>query len=507
MKTNLKAFSVTLLTSALLAGCNSSNSDDPTGPYKTELNVISANMWHSLSRDFNDTSSFEIAVNELKHANADIVFLSEASGVNVRLAEALGMYVWQGEHNVQTVGIISKYPILKGYTARPDDQNVDRGANIGALLDVNGRDVVVWSNHLDYTNYITYDARGGNGVSWAAREGCVPVQDSEQLNQMNRLSKRPAQAKYMLEQLQPYMDDNTTIIFGGDFNEPSGLDWTEDTAQMYDRKGTVHDFLTHRLIRDAGYVDTYRELNPDPVINQGATWPFHQEDSWMGGQSYIDECGREQDDRDRIDLIYYNADAEGIELVDASLIGPRIYEYFPGPHGEDDTYTWDEKHTGLMVDEHGKPQYGERDFVSDHLWYKTTFVIDTPAQQPQRDSVSFEPEFDNVELSSYSDSEIKLTFTLENLGLWSEEIAYRIQVMGDNTGARSTSWLDVNLDSKPEGEMSIILTEEVLTQLTESELDNALQLRLRPQGSIAGWHKHYAVLTISKDELAQYANF
>ncbi|MPW36171.1 endonuclease/exonuclease/phosphatase family protein [Vibrio sp. B1Z05] len=490
---------VPLLLSALLVGCNDSNDNSntsapeitPPESYTTTLNIVSANMWQNLYRDFNDTSSFEVAVKELQHANADIIFFQEATGITARMAERLGMHYYHGNNSVGSVGILSKHPIKNTI-----DAHNEYGGNIGAVLDVNGRDVIVFSNHLDYTRYITYDARGGNGITWQAHAGCLPITSQEDLDALNLQSYRPRQASYMLEQLSPYLENNAVIIFGGDLNEASGLDWTEDTANMYDRKGTVHDFMTHRRILDAGYTDSYRHLYPDPTTNMGATWPFHINDSWTQGASYVNECGRGLDDRDRIDFIYYNANAEDIELVDASLIGPRINTYFPGPHGEDDTYQWDEKHSGMHVDEHGEPTYEERDFVSDHLWYKATFTLSTPSYDSEQESLINHAQFKDITIAEGENDGINISFNLTNTDLWDDTLNYQIEVSGDND---LTAWLSHALNQRPNEHdlISIDVPETVLTTLDGSTKNNGLQIRY-----VAGnQRKHLAVFTILKEDI------
>ncbi|KMV31962.1 hypothetical protein AB733_04345 [Photobacterium swingsii] len=167
MKTHTLAGLVLVTT---LMGCNNDDDSSNVKPKETEitkLNIVTANLWLSLSQNFNHKSAFHRAIEEFKYANADILLLSEASGISARLAEALGMYYWQGDDSHTTTGILSKYPIKSVFNDKPE-ANYDQSGNIGAVLDVNGRDVVVWANHLDYTHYITYDARGGNGVSWQA---------------------------------------------------------------------------------------------------------------------------------------------------------------------------------------------------------------------------------------------------------------------------------------------------------------------------------------------------
>ncbi|MDO6542072.1 endonuclease/exonuclease/phosphatase family protein [Photobacterium sanguinicancri] len=490
-----------LFLATTLVGCNSDNNSSNVEPKETEitkLNIITANLWLSLSQNFNNESAFHTAVEEFKFAKADILLLSEASGISARLAESLGMYYWQGDDSHTTTGILSKYPIKSVFNDKPED-GYDQSGNIGAVLDVNGRDVVVWANHLDYTHYITYDARGGNGISWQAHTGCDPVSDAAKLDAMNAKSKRPAQTQYMLDKLAPYIKSGTPVFIGGDFNEASGLDWTADTANMFDHKGTVYDFSTHKMIRDAGLIDSYRALFPDPVSHPGITWPFHIKDSWTQGASFLKECGRTLDDRDRIDYIYHNANNSDLKLLSASIIGPKANTYFEGPHGEDSTYQWSDPHSGLMVNTHGTPFYGERDFVSDHLWYKTTYQIETPKDATATISLNLNPEFSNVVLRN-DGTDLAIDFTISNFQLWQEDRTYRLVVSGDSTSSRTNGWQSEVLTARPNGKMTVTVPPSVLTKLkTEAQLHNGLQLRIK--SAIGGWHKQYAVNTIATEEI------
>lgn len=498
-----------ILISGSLLGCNSSSDEAADTEYVTQVNVVTANLWNSLYRNFEGTSDYHIALEEFKHAEADILLLSEASGITARIAEQLDMYYWQGHDSFTTAGIVSKYPIVKVYNDTPSDSDETHGG-MGIVVDINGREVTLWSNHLDYRNYVVYDARGGDGQAWAAREGCIPVSDDAEIDALNMQSSRPAQTQYMLDKLAPANLEGQAILIGGDFNEASGLDWTADTADMFDHNGTVHDFMVHRLVREAGYLDSYRELYPDPVTHPGITWPFHVEDSWTQSQSFIDECGRPMDDRDRIDYIYHSQ-SEGLELVSASIIGPRAETYFPGPDGNDVLYDWQDPHSGIMVDETGEPYYGPRDFISDHLWYKATYNLVTPDNKTDTESLNLNPEFSNLDIQADGEDLI-LTVNLENWQMWEEDREYHLVVSGDSTSSRLYAegvygWQSQPLTVKPNGEIEIRVAPEVYRKLKdENEIDLHWGLQLRALSYVSGWYKQYAVLTIPTEDIEAVVN-
>ncbi|MCQ1060203.1 endonuclease/exonuclease/phosphatase family protein [Photobacterium sp. DNB23_23_1] len=500
---------IALLVSGALFGCNSSSDDIIEQEHVTQVNIVTANMWQSLMRNLEGTSDYHIALEEFRHADADILLLSEASGITARIAEQLGMYFWQGHDSYVTAGIVSKFPIIKVYNDTPSENDA-MGGGVGVVVDINGREVTLWSNHLDYRNYVVYDARGGDGQAWAAREGCVPVSEADEIDALNLMSSRPSQTQYMLDELAPANEQGKAIFIGGDFNESSGLDWTEETAYMFDHNGTVHDFMVHRMIRAEGYVDSYRELYPNPVTHPGLTWPFHIDDSWTQSKSFIDECGRGLDDRDRIDLIYHSQ-AEGLELLSTSIIGPRAETYFPGPDGNDDLYDWQDPHSGIMVDEDGEPYYGPREFVSDHLWYKATYNLVTPNTSTEAESLNLNPEFSNLQIAAEGE-ELVLTFTLDNWKMWEEDRDYHLVVAGDSTNARLNSdgtygWQSESLSVQPNGEFEVRVAPEVYNKLKEEgEIDLHSGLQLRAISLVSGWYKQYAVLTIPTEDIEAVVN-
>lgn len=466
-------------------------------------------MWQSLTQNFGGKSAFHAAIKEFQYAEVDILLLSEASGVTARIAEQLNMYYWQGHDSYKTAGIVSKYPIVKVYNDIPNSADETQGG-IGVVVDINGREVTIWSNHLDYRNYVVYDARGGNGQTWAARQGCIPVNDNSELDALNMRGFRPAQTKYMLRELTTAHQQGQAILIGGDFNEASGLDWTEDTANMFDHKGTVHDFMVHRLILDEGYIDSYRELYPNPVTHPGITWPFHVNDSWTQSKSFINECGRPLDDRDRIDFIYHSK-AEGLELVNVSLIGPRPKTYFPGPDGNDALYDWQDPYSGVMVDVGGKPYYGERDFFSDHLWYKATYKLITPDTKTDTESLNLNPGFSALNIQADGEDLI-LTFNLDNWKMWEDEREYHLVISGDSTSARlfnegTYGWQSQPLTVKPDGEVKVRVLPDVYRKLKdEMEVNLHQGLQLRAISFVDGWYKQYAVLTIPTKDIENVVN-
>ena len=90
------------------------------------------------------------------------------------------------------------------------------------------------------------------------------------------------------------------IIIGGDFNSGSHLDWIESTKDVHYNK--VIEWPVSKLMVDNGYVDSFRESNPDSRETLEGTWGFLNEDLIS----------------DRIDYIYFKG--ENINVLDSRII-------------------------------------------------------------------------------------------------------------------------------------------------------------------------------------------
>jgi hypothetical protein len=124
--------------------------------------------------------------------------------------------------------------------------------------------------------------------------------------------------KGRLEALDPVLEaadrlqsDDVPVIVLGDFNAPSHRDWTEATKGLRDHVIPVEWPVTVQL-EDAGYEDAYRTVYPDPVTDQGLTWPAARPKS---GSYNPGLTGRPAD---RIDMTFVSGD---ITVADAEIVG------------------------------------------------------------------------------------------------------------------------------------------------------------------------------------------
>jgi hypothetical protein len=136
--------------------------------------------------------------------------------------------------------------------------------------------------------------------------------------------------------MQDLLDQGYPVFFTGDHNEPSHLDYGEDTVGTREGIDEPIPWPVSIAITDAGLRDTYREIHPDPVADPGL--------SHLGA-------------KERIDFLYAGGPSE---TLDSELVGEE--------GGED-------------VD------LGFDPWTSDHRAFVSTFEV-TPVSMPEMISVN-----------------------------------------------------------------------------------------------------------------------
>ncbi len=187
---------------------------------------MSYNLWGA---GLNDGTNITETLKVLLEVDADIIGVQETRGegggadcfpvgdsVAPALAEAMGFYVYdQIDYNAATWAnaIISRYPIGE---STPND--------LGVPIVVDGRTVWAFNIHLTDYPYQPYQLL-------KIRYGQAPFIDTEEeaIDWADR-TRRPGMELLMAD-LASIPQDDTAFVFG-DFNEPSGLDWTEAAAAV-----------------------------------------------------------------------------------------------------------------------------------------------------------------------------------------------------------------------------------------------------------------------------------
>lgn len=284
---------------------------------KTEtVKVLQFNIWQEGTVVEN---GFNAVADEIVRSDADFVTLSEVRNYHNtrfcdRIVEALKergqtYYSFYTEDS----GLLSRYPITDSSTVYP--LNDDRGSIYRLVAKKGNQEFAVYTAHLDYRNCAYYDARGYDGNNW---EKIEPVSDLDSILVLNRASVRDDAIARFVSTAEKDKAAGRIVILGGDFNEPSHLDWTEATKDMRDHYGLVVPWDVSVILEKAGYKDAYREKYPDPVTHPGFTCPADCPDIDLKKLVWSPEA----DDRDRIDFIMYSP-FEGLTLTDMTIVGPK----------------------------------------------------------------------------------------------------------------------------------------------------------------------------------------
>lgn len=164
--------------------------------------------------------------------------------------------------------IVSRLPILKY-------EGASGGYFVRATMQLEaGQEIEVVGSHFDYTQY----------GPWLARDG-----ESATAIEATEARVRGDDATAVVEAL----DDGSSTLVLGDHNAPSHLDWTVENAdQNFDL--TV-EWPTSVALADAGFIDGYRTVWPDPAADRGLTWS----PGYPKGELDADDV------HDRIDFVYH----------------------------------------------------------------------------------------------------------------------------------------------------------------------------------------------------------
>jgi exonuclease III len=152
-------------------------------------------------------------------------------------------------------------------------------------------------------------------VTWTKID--APVTDPDSILVANRIAWRDEAIRGFIRDAQSETAKGHPVIIGGDFNEPSHLDWQADTKDLRDHRGAVVPWDVSQMLEQAGYIDAWRRHFPDAVMHPGFTWPAGNEAATLNELFFAPEA----DERDRIDFIYYYPQP-GVALSSIYIVGP-----------------------------------------------------------------------------------------------------------------------------------------------------------------------------------------
>jgi len=255
-----------------------------------ELRAMSWNIWHGGKQDGDEAGPRRV-VEVIRDSGADIVAMQETYGSGERIAMALGFHFQPRGTNVS---ILSRYPVVE------DISVFEEFKCVGAIVELPGnRRIAFYSIWLPYNAEIweagTRDTSNPQSMLDACKSSAT---DLEKIH--SAINGRLAGPQYK----------DIPIVIAGDFNSMSHLDWS---AVNPDQFGAVIDWPTSHVLVDAGFRDSFREVNPfvDRVGDRTWTPRFPEQE------------------QDRIDYVYYRSNSW--QATESRVIASQA-EKFPSDH-------------------------------------------------------------------------------------------------------------------------------------------------------------------------------
>jgi hypothetical protein len=260
----------------------------------------------------------------IREVDPDVVLLQESYDIaddrpqlGIWMAGELGWHTYQASS--PHLNVLSRWEPIETYF------HAD-WHGLGARFEPEGQNpFVAYSIWIDWRAYTPYHLRDNPQAT-----------DAELLACETRDSSRYQQARAILAHLrnEGHLEADVPLLVGGDWNCPSHLDWTAETEAALPFRRDL-PLPVSRAVHNAGFLDAFREVHPDPVAVPGDTW------SPMYWAPDIPEP------MDRIDQLYFkNPDAGGYVPVQAFTL-PQPYE---NPETEQADRLFPSDHSAVVID-------------------------------------------------------------------------------------------------------------------------------------------------------------
>ena len=242
--------------------------EEPPNKFK----VMAWNILHG-ANDIDNGKENAMAI--IKEINPDVILMVETYGSGKDIADALGYNF----HLIAPKGtaLNDKGTNLSIFSKYPFGNRIDTKYPFY----LGGREIIINNQKIRFfSNWFHY-------LPWNDAPEKMD-KTSEELLKWERTETRYNMLQNVLPYLKKYANqtDSIPMIFGGDMNTPSHLDWDENTKTIHNN--LVVPWQTTKELENLGLIDTYRTLNPNPLSHPGITW---------------DSEGK--DDSHRIDYIFY----------------------------------------------------------------------------------------------------------------------------------------------------------------------------------------------------------
>ena len=222
--------------------------DEPQLPKKRDrFTVLAFNIWHAGKEDGEE--GFKRLLDTMREADADIVCMIETYGSGPEIADEFGYSFFLRSTNLS---IHSRFPIGRTF-------DFFKAFNFGGVeIKISETQTVrVFDTWLHYLPSTQSDISGDKAVEDILK---------------GEMETRGSEVKEILRQIAPILkeSDEIPVIMAGDFNSGSHLDWTDATKHRYN--GYVIPWPVTVQMEEAGFIDAYRVIYPDPLKQLGRTW-------------------------------------------------------------------------------------------------------------------------------------------------------------------------------------------------------------------------------------------
>lgn len=292
-----------------IIGCSKVNA-------QTELKVLQWNIWQEGTMV---PGGYEAIVSEIARLEPDFVTFSEVRNYHqTRFCDRIATSLREKGKTYYSFysydsGLLSKHPITDSTTVFPEKN--DHGSIYRMVASVNGQQIAVYTAHLDYLSDAYYNVRGYDGSTWKE----IPIPETvQEVLAINDASQRDDAIREFVKAAKKDIAEGRMVILGGDFNEPSHLDWTRETKDLYDHNGLIVPWTVPLILDNNGFVDAYRTLYPNVLDYPGFTFPSDNEKVPTQKLTWAPKS----DERDRIDYIFYYPHPQ-LELKNAAIFGPQ----------------------------------------------------------------------------------------------------------------------------------------------------------------------------------------
>ncbi|MAJ43120.1 MAG: hypothetical protein CMF96_00060 [Candidatus Marinimicrobia bacterium] len=255
----------------VIDNCNTNLSSD----FEDTFNVMTFNTWYSAQYGYGGLGRVAEIITEL---DIDIIGFQETNPGSIIEIKSL-LYDFDGYEELfstpseSNISIISRFPIIDTI-----DYNL---YGVGANVLISNYDTLKFiSSHLTAYPYGPYDLYQG-------------VSSEDVIN--NELSTRYIENLDIYNQIitNHEYSPNLPIIYVGDHNTPSILDWGENNINQ--NFGFQIDWPVSQFLLNNGFYDSYRYIHPLVENNIGLTWsPGYPKNTFDNGEIH-----------DRIDMIYF----------------------------------------------------------------------------------------------------------------------------------------------------------------------------------------------------------